>query len=127
MNCRLSPAANFVLDIGCAPTGTGAPQGDRNKGIELKSLHVLSPENAGSTHYFWGFVRNFATKDTALTAQIDAEAKATFEEDVVVLEAQQRVIDASSGASTIDRQADAPPLLARRIMRDLIDRERRAS
>ena len=126
MNCRLSPAANFALDIGCAPTGAGAPQGDRDRGIELKSLHALSPENAGSTHYFWGFVRNFATGDTALTARIDAEAKATFEEDVVVLEAQQRAIDASSGASMIDRQADAPPLLARRIMRDLINRERGA-
>jgi len=127
MNCRLSPAANFALDIGCAPTGTGAPQGDRNRGIELKSLHVLSPESAGSTHYFWGFVRNFGIEDAALTAQIDSEAKATFEEDVAVLEAQQRAIDASSGASMIDLQADAPPLLARRIMRDLIGRERGAS
>ena len=126
MNCRLSPAANFALDIGCAPTGTGAPQGDRNRGIELKSLHVLSPESAGSTHYFWGFVRNFATDDAALTTRIDAEAKATFEEDVAVLESQQRAIDASLGASMIDRQADEPPLLARRIMRDLIGRERGA-
>ena len=124
MNCRLSPAASLVLDIGCAPTGTGAPDGDRGRGIELKSLHVLTPESAGTTHYFWGFVRNFAIGDDALTRQVNADAKVTFEEDVVVLEAQRRSIAAAAGSTAIDRRADGPPLLARRIMADLVAAER---
>ena len=127
MNCRLSPAAHFVLDIGCAPTGTGAPDGDRSRGIALKSLHVLTPESARSTHYFWGFVRNFAINDEMLTGRIGADAAATFEEDVDVLEAQQRAHDDFRPAQCIDRWADRPPLLARRIMEDLIRRERLAA
>ena len=65
--------------------------------------------------------------DDTLTRRIGADAEATFEEDVNVLEAQQRSLDDFRPVQCIDRWADRPPLLARRIMEDLISRERLAA
>ena len=43
--------------------GTGAIDGNRGEGIEIRSLHGITPETATSAHYFWGYARNFALDD----------------------------------------------------------------
>lgn len=109
-----TPPTTIVLDLGCAPTGTGAPEGDRSQGIELRSLHLITPETETSTHYFWVYARSFALDDAGLTEQLRATATATFLEDLAILEAQQRALDRNgeqpfmniavdAGAITIDR------------------------
>ena len=113
MDCWLTPAANFVLDAGCAPVGAGAREGDRSQGIEIKSLHTVTPETETTTHYFWAFVRNFALDDPEITESIRAGAASTFLEDVDILEAQERSIAVGPETPSIDRAADAPPLLER--------------
>ena len=47
------------LDLGGAPTGTGARQGDRSKGFERKSLNALTPETETTIHYFRADAHNF--------------------------------------------------------------------
>ena len=55
--------ATVYLDVGCAKTGTGAPQGDRSQGISIWSTHLATPETETSTHYFFCFARNFKLGD----------------------------------------------------------------
>ena len=78
----VTPPTTIVLDIGCAVAGSGAPEGDRSEGIELYSLHLITPETATTTHYFWVYARNFATNDGTLTEQLRTTAQATFLEDL---------------------------------------------
>ena len=51
---------------GCAVAGTGAPQGDRSKGIEFHNLNAATPETATTTHYFYAHARNFRIDDAAV-------------------------------------------------------------
>jgi hypothetical protein len=46
-----------------------------------------------------------------------------FNEDIPILEAQQRAIDADPQAPRVDIKVDAAPLAARRLLRSLIERE----
>ena len=49
-----------------------------------------------------------------------------FREDVVVLEAQQAMMNRKPGASQIDINVDAAPLAARKMLDDMIAAERSA-
>ena len=91
--CRFTLPASVMIDVGVAPTGTGAPEGDRSKGISAIVFDLMTPETEKSHWYFWGFARDFEVGDRGLTERIkDAQGK-LFMEDVEVLEAQQAVMD----------------------------------
>src|SRR5271155_15977 len=53
-------------DVGVAPTGTGAREGDRSQGVNGAFLAALAPETSTSCHYFWNFVRTFHRGDEGL-------------------------------------------------------------
>ena len=50
-----------------------------------------------------------------------------FDEDIAVMEAQQRVNDARPDAPTIDINIDAPPFAMRRLVQDRLAAEKRPS
>lgn len=96
---------------------------DAERKIELMALSAPTPESARSTHYFFGFVRNFGLDD-ADTERICAEDMVkVFNEDFPVLEAQQRALDLSPGAPRVDIAVDAAPLAARRLLQALLAKE----
>jgi len=96
---------------------------DAERKIELMALSAPTPESARSTHYFFGFVRNFGVHD-ADTERICAEDMVrVFNEDFPVLEAQQRALDLNPGAPRVDIAVDAAPLAARRMLQALVARE----
>lgn len=123
MNCRYTAPSSVVFDIGCAEAGSGAVDGDRSRGIEIRSLHGITPETGSTTHYFWGYARNFALDDDGTTALLHDGAKATFSEDVDILEHQQRALDRLRDAQKIDINGDAAPLQGRRIVSEMISLE----
>ena len=84
---------------------------------------MITPETDTSTHYHWAYVRNFALNDDKMTGILHDGAKATFEEDVVMIEAQQQRLGGITFDGLIDINADNPPLQMRRIMDDLIAAE----
>jgi phenylpropionate dioxygenase-like ring-hydroxylating dioxygenase large terminal subunit len=92
--------STLAFDVGCATAGTGAPEGDRTHGISIWSMHLITPETETSTHYNWGYVRNFALDDS-----------------------QQKNLDGGSVEGLMDINADNPPLQMRRIMDNLIAAE----
>lgn len=111
--------ATVYLDVGCAKHGTGAPQGDRSQGISIWSTHLATPETETSTHYFFCFARNFKLGDEAMSKLLYEGSKATFEEDLVVLERQQQKVDGGSIDGLLDIPNDAAQLQMRRMMRQL--------
>lgn len=118
-----SPPSLCAFDIGAAQAGSGAPDGDRSKGITMRTSHFITPETETSCHYFWLFARNYGLDDDALSEKLHTGIADIFHEDVEVVEAQQRNISARPDAVQIDVTADAPTIQARRLLDRLIASE----
>ena len=72
-------------------------------------------------------MRNYRQRDQSLTTQLrEANAK-IFLEDLVVVEAQQREIDARPGQPLRNLAIDAGSMRARRIIEEMIAAEGRAA
>ncbi len=116
--------SHVVIDVGCAPAGHGARDGNRDGGIEMYSNHTITPETARSCHYFWHHARNFRLDEPEVTEFLRAAASGAFYEDVVIIDAQQKSIDAMpADAPRIDINADFGVLQASRILDRLIAEE----
>jgi vanillate O-demethylase monooxygenase subunit len=80
-------------------SGVCIPGAGKESGSGYHAIHLLTPENDRSTHYFFTAVRfGVFSKGDELNRQIQEKIAATrrfaFEEqDAPVIEAQQRIID----------------------------------
>jgi vanillate O-demethylase monooxygenase subunit len=104
------------LDVGATPTGTGAPEGKRVGGFQMRNLNAMTPETETTTHYFWGQAHDFEPRNLQMTEKVFLQIKTAFLEDVAVFSAQQRTIDLDPDAPTIDINADSGGIQARRIV-----------
>ena len=116
------PPTTVMLDVGCAVAGSGAREGNRSGGIEFSQVHLITPETATTTHYFWVYARNFALDDKAVTEQIRLTAQQTFRQDQIILEAQQRSLDRNPDAPLMNIVADGAPILVQRVREELAAR-----
>jgi phenylpropionate dioxygenase-like ring-hydroxylating dioxygenase large terminal subunit len=96
---------------------------DAERKIELMALSAPTPESARSTHYFFGFVRNFGLGDADTERICAQDMVKVFNEDFPVLEAQQRALDLNPGAPRVDIAVDAAPLAARRMLQAMLANE----
>jgi phenylpropionate dioxygenase-like ring-hydroxylating dioxygenase large terminal subunit len=117
------PPGIVYLDVGCAKAGTGAPQGDRSQGISIWSSHLITPETEHSSHYMFGFSRDFKTDDQEMSKLLFEGSRATFLEDVEFLEAVQANRVDGSLDGLIHITADAAQLQARRMLNTMIGAE----
>jgi vanillate O-demethylase monooxygenase subunit len=117
--CHFALPSNVIIDVGVALAGTGAPQGDRSKGVTGIVVDLMTPETETSTWYHWGMARDFQTDDRGLTRRIRDGQAAVFEEDVEILEAQQASLALRTERRPLNLKIDAGGVHARRI----IDRE----
>jgi phenylpropionate dioxygenase-like ring-hydroxylating dioxygenase large terminal subunit len=117
------PPGIVYLDVGCAKTGTGAPQGDRSHGISIWSSHLITPETEHSSHYMFCFARDFGLDDNEMSKMLFEGSKATFMEDVEFLEAVQTNRVDGSLDGLIHVTADAAQLQARRMLNAMIGAE----
>ena len=104
----------------CFTVNFGGVQ-DSRKRIDLMALSAPTPETERSTHYFFGFVRNFGLGDAETERICAVDMVEVFNEDFPVLEAQQRNL--RSGSLKIDIAVDAAPLAARRMLQAMIEKE----
>jgi phenylpropionate dioxygenase-like ring-hydroxylating dioxygenase large terminal subunit len=118
-----SPPATVYLDVGCAKTGTGAPEGDRSQGISIWSSHLVTPETENSSHYMFCFARDFRLGDAEMSRLLFEGSKATFLEDAEMLEAVQANRHGGSLEGLVDIAADAAQLQARRMLDQMIKAE----
>jgi phenylpropionate dioxygenase-like ring-hydroxylating dioxygenase large terminal subunit len=112
-----------VIDVGVAPTGTGAPEGDRSQGVNGYVLNTMTPETDGTCHYFWAFVRNYRLDEQRITTELREGVTGIFHEDEIILEAQQRAIDENPDRTFYNLNIDAGAVWARRLIDRMIQAE----
>ena len=121
--CRFVPPANVFIDVGVALAGTGAPQGDRSKGITRLVVDLITPETETSCWYFWGMARNFNIDDAKLTEDLRKNQGAVFAEDEAVLELQQRNVLRNPDKRLVNLDIDRGGSHVRRIIARLCQAE----
>ena len=109
-----------------AVTGTGARDGDRSQGVNGFVLNTMTPETGSTCHYFWAFVRNWDLGNQARTHTLREAVAGVFREDEVILEAQQKAIEANPDHVFYNLNIDAGSMWARRLIDRMIDGEQAA-
>ncbi|HEX3930792.1 MAG TPA: aromatic ring-hydroxylating dioxygenase subunit alpha [Nocardioides sp.] len=108
--------STICIDVGVAPTGTGAPEGDRSQGVNGYVMNTITPETERSSHYFWAFMRNYRLSSQQITTELRNGVKGVFGEDEVMLQAQQQAIDANPDYAFYSLNIDAGGMWVRRIL-----------
>lgn len=87
------------------------------------SSQAITPVAAGRSRYFfsWGVPASPGSEEVA--AGMIQIAKRAFEEDRLIIEAQQKVVDECGDQSMVAIGADAGPMRMRRVMKALMDAE----
>jgi vanillate O-demethylase monooxygenase subunit len=121
---RFEAPCTVAIDVGVAEAGSGAvprdgAAGDRSKGVNGYVLNTITPETERSCLYFWAFARNYCLHQQRLTHELREGVAGIFREDEIILEAQQRAIDARPEHRFYNLAIDAGGMWARR----LIDRQ----
>jgi vanillate O-demethylase monooxygenase subunit len=111
------------IDVGVAPAGTGAPDGNRSQGVNGFVLNTMTPETDTTCHYFWSFVRNYRTTEQKLTTEIREGVSGIFREDEIILEAQQRAMNENPDRTFYNLNIDAGAMWARRVIDRMVARE----
>jgi vanillate O-demethylase monooxygenase subunit len=88
-----APPAFVKLDVGSAPAGAGARQGDRSKGMNMYNLNAITPETASTAHYFWAQAYNFKLDQGWVADLVRASVRKAFLQDMDMIKAQQRNMD----------------------------------
>ena len=120
---RFEAPCTIVLDVGVAPTGTGAPQGDRSKGVNGRVVNTITPETESTCLYFWTLMRNYRQADQSLTTQMREANARIFLEDLEVVEAQQREMELRPDQPLRNLSIDSGSMRARRIIEEMIAAE----
>lgn len=118
----LAPSTIY-LEVGVAPVGTGAPEGDRSQGVDMRVLHLLTPSTDKSCYYFWSHLRNYRVHDQGATRRVLEAGGNILLEDRTVIEAQQRAIDEHPDHVFHNLNIDAGSMWARRAIDRLIAAE----
>lgn len=115
----------ILADAGSVEVGTGITPGEveAGRGVEMRILNLPTPETENSTHYFYAHARHFHVDSPEWDEIYRTQFTQVFDEDKVVLEAQQRRMDSHPDAAEIDINADAPNIQVRRMMDELISAE----
>ncbi|NRG18553.1 aromatic ring-hydroxylating dioxygenase subunit alpha [Rhizobiales bacterium] len=118
--------ATIAIDVGVAPAGTGAPDGDRSQGVNGFVLNTITPETESTCHYFWAFARNYRLGEQARTHELREGVATIFREDELILEAQQKAIEENPDHVFYNLNIDAGSMWARKLIDRMIDQENAA-
>jgi hypothetical protein len=88
-----APPSFVKLNIGSAPTGTGARDGNRSQGINMWNLNAITPETEKTTHYFWAQAYNFRLDQRWFSDLVRQQINGAFNEDLGMIKAQQENMD----------------------------------
>jgi vanillate O-demethylase monooxygenase subunit len=121
---RFQAPSTISIDVGVAPAGSGAPEGDRSQGVNGMVINTITPESERTSHYFWAFVRNYRCDEQTITHELCEGVAQIFREDELILEAQQRALDEYPERTFYDLNVDAGGVWARKQIDAMIDEER---
>jgi phenylpropionate dioxygenase-like ring-hydroxylating dioxygenase large terminal subunit len=120
---KYTAPSTIAIDVGVAKAGTGAPEGDRRQGVTGTVVNTMTPETDNTSHYLWSFARDWCTDKQLITTRMREGVSRIFFEDEVMLEAQQRGIEANPDYDFYNLNIDAGSMWTRRIVADMIASE----
>jgi phenylpropionate dioxygenase-like ring-hydroxylating dioxygenase large terminal subunit len=120
---RYTAPFTVAIDVGVAKAGTGAPDGDRSQGVTGTVINTMTPETDSTCHYLWAFARDWCLDKQVITTRLREGVSGVFFEDEVMLEAQQRGIEANPDYDFYNLNIDAGSMWTRRIVQRMIDAE----
>jgi len=115
----------ICIDVGVAEAGTGAPEGDRSRGVNGYVMNTITPETDRSCHYFWAFMRNYRLESQLITTQLRNGVHGVFGEDEAMLQAQQAAIDANPEHEFYNLNIDMGGMWVRRLLERALEAEGR--
>ena len=121
--CRFLLPSAVMIDVGVAPVEAGATIEDHDSGVRGMVVDFMTPETEDSHHYFWGMARNFDIDDVGLTARMKRQQGGVFAEDLAILEAQQKSIDANPALRLMAYEIDEGGVRSRQIITRAMKRQ----
>ncbi len=121
---RFEAPCTITIDVGVAPAGTGAPEGDRSQGVNGFVLNTITPVTETTCDYHWAFARNYLLTEQSLTTELREGVAGIFREDELILEAQQKALDENPGKAFYNINIDAGAVWSRKLIDAMVDRER---
>jgi len=117
-----APPGFVKLDVGSAPAGAGARQGDRSRGMNMYNLNAITPETASSAHYFWAQAYNFKLDQGWVADLVRSSVRKAFLQYMAMIKGQQQNMDLGpSPAVTLGQ--DKAWIAMRQIVQRLINEE----
>jgi vanillate O-demethylase monooxygenase subunit len=113
----------ITLYSGGVDVGTGAYEGRREGGFQLRLFDAVTPESETSTLNLFCLGHNFRVNEPDVTNRLFAEFGNVLAEDIRVLEAQQARLGNPASDSFVNLSVDAPGILARRLLARMGARE----
>ncbi|HVZ45735.1 MAG TPA: aromatic ring-hydroxylating dioxygenase subunit alpha [Ramlibacter sp.] len=98
----------FFLESGFSPAGTGIREGNREGVIEFRNFQAMTPETDGTTHFFWVYMHNRTRDIERIAHSLHDSILEGFHEDKVMIETQQKVLDADPSFKLKAIASDAP-------------------
>jgi len=100
-----------------------AADDDMSEALQFRSCQALTPESENSTHYFYMQSHNFKLDDATVTEAIYQSLRTAFEEDRIIIEAQQRMIANTPSGPMQSIAADQALVQFRRVVQQLVEGE----
>jgi len=113
-----------VIDFGSAAVEDKLKEDERDKGVRLFAIHLLTPVTSEYTIDRWMHLRNTAINDEAVSQSLDELFKTAFAEDVAILEAVQEEENRPQTRRPVRIAIDKGPLVYRKRINDLIEQEK---
>lgn len=117
-----TPPGFMALTVGVAKAGTGGQEASGDDlMLDRRTLHIATPETESTTHYFWTTMHATGSMTEDQEKLIYEQSVETFNEDLVILEAQELRFD--DDIPRTDLAADVGMMQTRRVLDDLIAAE----
>jgi phenylpropionate dioxygenase-like ring-hydroxylating dioxygenase large terminal subunit len=118
----------FLLDTKFAPAGQGAEKGVQVEGTrQYRNAQFMTPETRSSTHFFWNYLNDFDIDNPNISLSLRNSLEEAFNEDLAIIEAQQKVFDADPNYQLLPIGADAALTYFRWVLARRIEAERNAA
>ena len=119
---QFGPPSFVKLDVGSAPAGAGAREGDRSKGMNMWNLNAITPETGKTAHYFYAQAYNFKLDQRWISDLVRSQVTKAFLEDMAMIKAQQINMDLGPGP-VVNLGQDKAWILMRQIVDRLVKEE----
>ena len=121
--CRFTPPSHIMIDVGVALAGKGGFDAAPEHKAYSVVVDFITPETETSHWYHWGMARQFKPEDAALTDKIRQGQGGIFNEDMEMLQLQQKNISAWPERKLLMLNIDAGGVQSRRIIDRLLAQE----